>query len=122
MKFNKGKQKTHGSLDYNHADLWGPARNSLHSGARYFISIVDDYSRKLYVFIQNNKDETFENFKSWKTLVENQTERNVNRLITDNGLEFCNVTFESYCSMSSIERHKTTVGTPQQNGLAERFN
>src|SRR3954471_23054695 len=122
VKFNKGKQRTHGSLDYIHADLWGPARCASHSGARYFLSIVDDYSRKLWVFIQKTKDETFENFKSWKTLVENQTGRKVKRLRTDNGLEFCNEAFDSFCAASGIERHRTTAGTPQQNGLAKRFN
>ena len=122
VKFNKGKQRTHGSLDYIHADLWGPARCPSHSGARYFLSIVDDYSRKLWVFIQKTKDETFENFKGWKTLVENQTGRKVKRLRTDNGLEFCNEAFDSFCAASGIARHRTTAGTPQQNGLAERFN
>src|SRR4051812_29728782 len=122
VKFNKGIQRTHGSLDYIHADLWGPARCASHSGARYFLSIVDDYSRKLWVFIQKTKDETFENFKSWKTLVENQTGRKVKRLRTDNGLEFCNEAFDSFYATSSIARYRTTAGTPQQNGLAERFN
>ena len=68
VKFNKGKQRIHGSLDCIHVDLLGPARNPLHSGARYFLSIVDDYSQKIWVFTQKAKDE---NFKSWKTLVKN---------------------------------------------------
>lgn len=42
--------------------------------------------------------------------------------MTENGLEFCNEAFENYCVASGIARHKTTVGTPQQNGLDERFN
>lgn len=95
VKFNKGKQRTHVFLDYVHANLWGPARNPSHSGIRYFLSIVDDYSRKLCVFIQKTKDGTFENFKSWKTLVENQTRRKLKRLRTNNCLKFCNEAFES---------------------------
>ena len=51
VKFNKGKQRTHGSLDYIHADLWGTARCPSYSGARHFLSIVDDYSKKLWIFI-----------------------------------------------------------------------
>lgn len=46
VKYNKGKKRTHGSLDYIHVDLWGPARNPSHSGGRYFLSIFDDYSRE----------------------------------------------------------------------------
>ncbi|XP_058784728.1 uncharacterized mitochondrial protein AtMg00300-like [Vicia villosa] len=47
VKFNKDQQRTNGSLDCIHDDLWEPARNPSHSGAGYFLSIVDDYSRKL---------------------------------------------------------------------------
>lgn len=74
------------------------------------------------VFNQKSKDETFENFISWKTLVENQTVGKVKRLRTDNGLEFCNEAFENYCVASGIARHITTTCTPQQNGLVESFN
>ncbi|GJV82254.1 retrovirus-related pol polyprotein from transposon TNT 1-94 [Tanacetum coccineum] len=41
---------------------------------------------------------------------------------TDNGLEFYNREFEQLCVKSGIARHLTVVGTPQQNGLAERMN
>lgn len=122
MKFNKCKQRTHGSPNYIHDDLLGPTRNPSHSGAKYFLSIVDDYSRNLWIFIQKAKDETFENFKSWKTLVENQTGWKVKRLRTENGLKFCNEAFDNYYDVFGIARHKTIAGTPQQNGFVERFN
>ena len=44
--------------------------------------------------------------------------RKVKRLMTDNGLEFFNETFDNYYVASSIARYKTTASTPQQNGLA----
>ena len=44
------------------------------------------------------------------------------RLRTDNGLEFCSGEFERFCSDEGIARYRTAVGSPQQNGLAERFN
>ena len=50
-KFNVGQQRTKGTLDYVHVDLWGPTKTLSHSGARYFLSIVDDYSRKLWIYI-----------------------------------------------------------------------
>lgn len=42
------------------------------------------------------KDETFENLKSWKTLVENQPGKKVKRLSSDNGLELCNEAFDNH--------------------------
>lgn len=38
----------------------------------------------------SNKDEAFELFKVWRLKVENQTDRKVKRLRTDNGLEYLN--------------------------------
>ena len=57
-----------------------------------------------------------------KEHVENQVDRKVKCLRTDNGLEFCNIKFDRYCKTHGIERHKTCVYTPQQNGVAERMN
>lgn len=105
VKFNKCKQRTLRSLVYIHTDLWGPVRNSSYLGARYFLSIVDDYSQKLWVFIQKAKGETFENFKPLRTLVENQTVRKVKRSRTNYGLEFCNEAFDIYCVVSGFVRH-----------------
>ncbi|GJS62213.1 retrotransposon protein, putative, ty1-copia subclass [Tanacetum coccineum] len=48
--------------------------------------------------------------------------RTVKKLRTNNGLEFCNREFEQLCVESRIARNLTVVGTPQQNGLAERMN
>lgn len=64
----------------------------------------------------------FEKFKEWKSLVENQTGKKIKKLKTDNGLEFCNQQFGSYCANEGISRHRTVRLTPQQNGLAERMN
>nr|GEV23808.1 copia LTR rider [Tanacetum cinerariifolium] len=91
-------------------------------GKRYFLSIVDDYSRRVWVYILRFKHEAFENFKEWKQLVENQTGRTVKKLRTDNGLEFCIREFKQLCIESGISRYLTVVETPQQNVLAERMN
>nr|GEX76389.1 hypothetical protein [Tanacetum cinerariifolium] len=91
-------------------------------GKRYFLSIVNDYSRRVWVYILRFKHEAFGKFKEWKQLVENQTGRTVKKLRTDNGLEFCNRRFEQLCIESGIARHLTVVGMPQQNGVAERMN
>ncbi|GKE20167.1 retrovirus-related pol polyprotein from transposon TNT 1-94, partial [Tanacetum coccineum] len=91
-------------------------------GKMYFLSIVDDYSRRVWVYILRFKHEAFGKFKEWKQLVENQTERTVKKLRTDNGLEICNREFEQLCIKSGIARHLTVARTPEQIGLAERMN
>ena len=44
VKFGTGIQRTKGTLDYIHSDLWGSTTVQSHSRARYFMSIVDNYS------------------------------------------------------------------------------
>ena len=50
-------------LNYIHSDVWGPAPTKSHGGARYFVTFMDDYSRKLWVYFMREKSEVFEKFK-----------------------------------------------------------
>ena len=54
--------------------------------------------------------------------MENQTEKKIKVLRTDNGGEFCSKEFEEFCKQCGIARHKTTPYTPKKNGVAERMN
>jgi hypothetical protein len=47
VMFNTVVHTTKGSLDYVHTDLWGPSRKPSYGGARYMLTIFDDYSRKV---------------------------------------------------------------------------
>ncbi|CAL1356411.1 unnamed protein product [Linum trigynum] len=118
----KGIHRTKGILDYLHSDCWGPSRVESIGGSRYFLSIIDDYSRFTWIFMMKQKSEAFTKFKQWKTLVENQTGKKIKKLRTDNGLEFCNSEFNEFCKDEGIARHRTVRDTPQQNGVAERMN
>nr|GEU41502.1 retrovirus-related Pol polyprotein from transposon TNT 1-94 [Tanacetum cinerariifolium] len=122
VSFGVGRHTTQGVIDYVRSDLWGPSQVESLGGKRFFLSIVDDYSRRVWVYLLRFKHNAFEKFKEWKQLVENQTGRTVKKLRTDNGLEFCNREFKKLCIASGIARHLTVDGTPQQNGLAERIN
>jgi transposase InsO family protein len=73
-------------------------------------------------FFIRKKFEVFDMFKEFKALVENQTEKQIKVLRTDNGGEFCGNEFEEFIKKCGIERQKTTPYTPQQNGVAERMN
>jgi len=52
------------------------------------MSIIDDYSRRVWVYILKNKNDAFEKFKERYTLVENHIGTKLKVLRTDNGLEF----------------------------------
>lgn len=53
-----------------HIDIWGPSRNPNRRGGRYFLSIVDGYSRRVWVYILKIKDQDFEKFGDCHTTTE----------------------------------------------------
>lgn len=76
-----------------HSDLWGsPYITPSLSKCQYYISFVDDFSRKVWIYFLRTKDEPFSKFVEWLALVENQSGKNLKALRIDNGLEYCNKT------------------------------
>ncbi|KAH9658981.1 hypothetical protein KPL70_023688 [Citrus sinensis] len=122
LKFTLGRKETKQTLNYIHSDLWGPSQVPSLGGARYFVSFIDDFSMKVWIYVLKHKGEALERFKEWITLIENQTDKKIKRLRTDNGLEYCSKEFEDFCKSKGITRHRTVTYTPQQNGIAERMN
>lgn len=86
------------------------------------MSIIDDFSRKIWIFILKEKSEAFQKFKEWCVEVEAEKELKLGCLRTDNGLEYLSKEFDSFCKAKGIKRHKTVPMNPQQNGVAERAN
>ncbi|KAL0811972.1 hypothetical protein ABMA28_009370 [Loxostege sticticalis] len=90
-------------------------------GARYFLTFIDDFSRKVCVFTLKSKSECLNKFKEYKCLVENQLNVKIKTLRTDNGTEYTNKEFADFLRSSGIKHQTSTPYTPQQNGLAERM-
>ena len=122
VSFKSAVHNTKGILDYVHSDLWGPSRKTSIGGSNYLLTFIDDYSRKVWCYFIKNKDDVFDVFLQWKTMIEKKTGRSIKTLRTDNGLEFVEKKFLNYCLKHGIVRHRTCVGRPQQNGVAERMN
>ncbi|XP_049814526.1 uncharacterized protein LOC126261740 [Schistocerca nitens] len=61
-------------------------------------------------------------FQEYQKTVENQQERKIKTVRTDNGKEFCCVNFDSLLKKHAILHQLSNSYTPEQNGLAERLN
>nr|GEY18498.1 ribonuclease H-like domain-containing protein [Tanacetum cinerariifolium] len=68
--FSVYKSKNLGDLV--HLDLWGPYRVTSREGYKYFLTIVDDFSRNVWVYLIKTKDEVFDVFVSFINLINNQ--------------------------------------------------
>jgi transposase InsO family protein len=109
-------------LEIVHTDLVGPTTTKGLKGEKYFMLLVDDYTRMTAVFFLKNKSEAFENFKIYKEMVENEMDSKIKCLRSDNGGEFTSKEFMDYCSSHGIKRKFSIARTPQQNGVVERKN
>jgi hypothetical protein len=69
--------------------------------------IIDDYSRLTWVSFLKEKDESFEKFKIFKALIENQTCNRLNFVRLDNGGEFMSSDFKKFRDKHGIKREYT---------------
>ncbi|KAL1191225.1 Retrovirus-related Pol polyprotein from transposon RE2 [Cardamine amara subsp. amara] len=101
-----------------HCDIWGPYRTTSTNGSRYFLTIVDDFSRSLWLYLLPNKTTAPTRLKDFIALVERQFEKKVKTIRSDNGSEF--ICLRNYFQQTGIIHETSCVGTPQQNGRVER--
>nr|KYP73851.1 Retrovirus-related Pol polyprotein from transposon TNT 1-94 [Cajanus cajan] len=114
-------KKSTSPFDLIHSDVWGPVVESI-SGARWFVTFIDDCTRVTWTYLMKNKSEVFQIFVNFFRLVQNQFGKNIKRIRSDNGTEYVNHEFLNFLSHNGIVHELTCVNTPQQNGVAERKN
>lgn len=107
-------------LEIIHTDLCGPVHSS--SALKYIVTFIDDYSRFTWVYFLSRKSETFEKFKTFKLMVENQLHCRITCLRSDRGGEYMSTEFQNFCTQAGIRRQLTVANAPHQNGIAERKN
>ena len=123
MPFPKASSHQSGEpLELVHADICGPISPSTLGGSRYFLLIIDDYTRLTWVALLQQKSDAFEGFKRFKTLAETKKGVHLKALRTDRGGEFTSTEFSNYCTNHGIKRQLTAPYSPQQNRVAERKN
>jgi hypothetical protein len=63
VKFGTGMHVSNRPFEYVHADLCGPSRVKTLGGGSYFLSIVDDFTRRVLLYVLKSKAGTFKKFK-----------------------------------------------------------
>ena len=76
-----------------HVDLCGPISPSTAGGNRYFMLLIDDYTRWSYVYVLKTKDQALDAFVKFKAEAENVTGEKIKALRSDRGGEFIAGTF-----------------------------
>ncbi|CAI5459002.1 unnamed protein product [Closterium sp. Yama58-4] len=103
-----------------HLDVWGPASRLGPERERFFLVVVDDYSRYTTVFPLAKKSEVTSTLIRWLLTTEDTRGRRVSCLHSDRGGEFCSGILAGFCREQGIRQSWTLPESPQQNGVAER--
>lgn len=64
IKISKAVHRTSEKLDYVHSDLWGPSRTPSNADKRYFVTIIDVMTRRVWIYVLINKSDAFSVFKN----------------------------------------------------------
>src|ERR1044072_2337374 len=118
--FSKGRAwRATKPLELVHSDLCYVEVPS-NGGNTYFITFIDDFTRKAWVYILKNKSDACDTVKRFMAYVEKRSGYTLKTLRTDRGTEY--IVCDDFLRKQGVKHQMTARYTPQQNGVAERKN
>lgn len=117
---NKPEYSSKHAFQLIHMDLWGPFHYVTYNGERYFLTIVDDFTRATWVYLLHSKLDTLSMIKNFVILVETQFSTTIQIIRTDNEAEFFSNDCSVFLTSKGILHQSSCAYTPQQNGVVER--
>lgn len=104
----------------SHGPMGGPFHYVTYNGERYFLTIVDDFTRATWVYLMHSKLDTLSMIKNFVILVETQFSTTIQIIRTDNEAEFFSNDCSVFLTSKGILHQSSCAYTPQQNGVVER--
>nr|ADE10054.1 rve superfamily protein [Tremella fuciformis] len=103
-------------------DLWGPATVQSREGFQYFLTCYDDHSKYVQAIPLKKKSDAAEALQDYIKLAENQLDRTVKTIRSDQGGEFTSKEFSHWCKSKGIEHTLTPTDAHNQNSRVERVH
>lgn len=118
LPFHLSSSVSEQPLDLIFTDVWGPASVVSLSGARYYVSFLDDYSKFLWLFPIKLKSDVESVFLQFQCYVEKHFERKIKSVQSDWGGEYRRL--HNYFKANGITHRLACPYTHQQMGSIER--
>lgn len=118
VSFPLSSSNASSAFELIHCDVWGPYSTPSSCGASYFLTIVDDYSRGIWVYLMGAKSEVGKIIRNFFAMASTQFHKKVKCIRSDNGTEF--TCLEKFFQEQGTLFESSCVGTPQQNARVER--
>ena len=116
------KKRAANVLELLHSDMCDPILPTTPSGNQYFLLLVDDMSRHMWIRFLLGKDQAPVAIWCFKAMVEVESGQKLKVLWTNRSGEFTSVEFGTYCAEQGVHRQLNAPYSPQQNGVVERRN
>lgn len=100
-----------------HCDIWGPCYVLAYDGSRYFLTLIDDFSRTTWICLLHTKFETRTCIKSFYNMIITRLDTKIKLFWSDNGAKLKTIDF---LNQREIIHQRSYVETPQQNGIVEK--
>jgi len=95
-----------------HGDICGPVTPATPGGKKYFLLLVDDYSRFMWLLLLEAKSDAPAAIKRFQAAAELESGRKLKILRTDYGGEFTSLEFGDYCAAKGVQRHHSAPYSP----------
>jgi len=105
-----------------HSDIWGPSPIPNISGARWFVSFIDDCTRVTWIYLLKQKSDVSQILPTFFNMIKTQYDVPIKRFWSDNAKDYFNQNLSVFFQKEGIIHESSCVNTPQQNGIAERRN
>jgi transposase InsO family protein len=89
-------------------------------GNSYFLLVVDDFSRYMWIEVIKAKSDALQRFCKIKAAAEAASNCKLRAFRSNRGGEFNSGEFKELCEENDIKHFMTAPYSPQQNGVVER--
>jgi len=103
-----------------HCDLWGPAPVLSIGKFKYYVCLVDDFSKYTWIIPLQNKSDFLTVYLSFEKYVSRQFNTQIKVFHSDGGGEFINSKLAGHFRSTGIVHQVSCPYTPEQTGMVER--
>ena len=119
LPFNNSVSHALSPFDLIHSDVWGPSPISTLGRFRYFVILLDDFSRYTWIYLFKNRSELYQIYRDFTKMIETRFSKPIKVFRYDNAQEYKAHEFTSILHQFGIVPHSSCPGTSQQNSRAE---
>ncbi|KAL4291591.1 hypothetical protein GQ457_14G021780 [Hibiscus cannabinus] len=117
ISFSKSSIHSQHPFELVHCDIWGPFKTATYNNQRFFLTLVDDFTRTTWTYLMKHKFDALVIVPSFISMVKRQFDFDLKIFCSDNAQE---LKFTDLFARLGVVHQFSCVETPQQNSVVER--